>query len=948
MDDPGELLRTAAANGDWRTVSKHIRGGTPLNEYDLDDYFTALMEASIHGRVLCVALLLQAGADMSIFDIDDLTARDHAVERGRDEVVALLDGEVLRRARDVGNGPPTVGGAGGGEQPAAPVPVGDALAIAAMEGDVAEMWLNLHDMSEREAELEAKLKREAEEKEADREADRQKAPQEAARLLEEHSAKVKEFEERLKKESKDRETLPTEKPGPKKRREMDEAKEKEDLAAERADLEAKRDTALEEAAKAPDPPSQDAGNEERTALAQEKVELEQKRNTLFDRAAKLGVSITDPALDSFAADSEATGPGTDEVTSESNAAANAAISSDVADVWRLLKDLEVREAEFEARLKAKAAEKNKGPADEVEKLLEELDTREKFFDERIKSEAKERETMPMEKPGPKKRREMDEAKLKAGFGEERQGLENKLEEAKKSSTSAEPVVVDPAEIEERGSLAEERKALEMRREALFDVAAKAGVKTEDPATAADATAEAPASTETLAPSVPESGPIAALRGSVLEMLELLKAFNAKELEFEEKIKAQAAEREGGVPEKPGPKKRRELEEAKAKATLAEERQALEGRRDELFEKAKKEGVSTDVEDAALAEKPSGLTSLAEELDHSGAIRAEASEAKALLAEHEAKEKEVEERLKKEAAERESQPPEKPGPKRRREADETKEKAALESSRSTLEARLKTALDAAAKAGVDLSSEPTGCDAAAVGSSAASQPGGKPDDGPAEAMRAAVKGAIKALEDLTAREEAWAAQLKTEAEEREKAPVEKAGPMKARQLKEGKQQAALEKERIALEKSKEDALAAAEAAGVDLNPPQPPSFVLEETVSEGEPAKKTKHFVREGGPGVKKDAARLKAENAALRVLLGLPPEDGDDSDAEAEGELEVVAQEEPSAPAEPLDRAAADAARADMVCCSFSLLPGAPHFVFQINDVDDDKLFCHSGWLLVG
>ena len=53
-------------------------------------FFTVLMAASDHGHVEVVRILLEAGADENLVDIDGFTALILASEQGHGEVVRML------------------------------------------------------------------------------------------------------------------------------------------------------------------------------------------------------------------------------------------------------------------------------------------------------------------------------------------------------------------------------------------------------------------------------------------------------------------------------------------------------------------------------------------------------------------------------------------------------------------------------------------------------------------------------------------------------------------------------------------------------------------------------------------------------------------------------------------------------------------------------------------
>ena len=90
----GTALIAAAHLGHVEVVSRLIAAGAPLDHIN-NLGWTALMEAVVLGDggqryVETVRLLIEAGANMSIADNDDVTPRQHAKRRGYDAIVELF------------------------------------------------------------------------------------------------------------------------------------------------------------------------------------------------------------------------------------------------------------------------------------------------------------------------------------------------------------------------------------------------------------------------------------------------------------------------------------------------------------------------------------------------------------------------------------------------------------------------------------------------------------------------------------------------------------------------------------------------------------------------------------------------------------------------------------------------------------------------------------------
>jgi TonB family protein len=90
-------ITRAAAEGDAETIRTLLANGTPVDTLSSGGQ-TPLMIASIFGHEEVVALLLRAGADASLSDPRDLTAKEWAVRRGFRDVAQLIDKHSGHRA----------------------------------------------------------------------------------------------------------------------------------------------------------------------------------------------------------------------------------------------------------------------------------------------------------------------------------------------------------------------------------------------------------------------------------------------------------------------------------------------------------------------------------------------------------------------------------------------------------------------------------------------------------------------------------------------------------------------------------------------------------------------------------------------------------------------------------------------------------------------------------
>ncbi len=90
-DSEGKTPLMHASSGPFaETVAVLIDAGANVNATETTEGFTALMTAAAVGEVDVVKLLLQRGADPSIVDEDNDTAKNHAVTAGKPETAALL------------------------------------------------------------------------------------------------------------------------------------------------------------------------------------------------------------------------------------------------------------------------------------------------------------------------------------------------------------------------------------------------------------------------------------------------------------------------------------------------------------------------------------------------------------------------------------------------------------------------------------------------------------------------------------------------------------------------------------------------------------------------------------------------------------------------------------------------------------------------------------------
>jgi ankyrin repeat protein len=84
-------LIQAGQYGHVEIVELLLDRGAKINLESDAGRWTSLMGASYYGNRDCARLLLERGADMSMKDINRMTANDWAKERGHVEIVQLLD-----------------------------------------------------------------------------------------------------------------------------------------------------------------------------------------------------------------------------------------------------------------------------------------------------------------------------------------------------------------------------------------------------------------------------------------------------------------------------------------------------------------------------------------------------------------------------------------------------------------------------------------------------------------------------------------------------------------------------------------------------------------------------------------------------------------------------------------------------------------------------------------
>ena len=91
VPDLGEKLRRAAEDGNSELVRQIVVDGGDVNELSLAGR-SALMSASMNGRIKVVEVLLECSAEVSIVDKGGNTALMEAAEKGHVEVAARLAG----------------------------------------------------------------------------------------------------------------------------------------------------------------------------------------------------------------------------------------------------------------------------------------------------------------------------------------------------------------------------------------------------------------------------------------------------------------------------------------------------------------------------------------------------------------------------------------------------------------------------------------------------------------------------------------------------------------------------------------------------------------------------------------------------------------------------------------------------------------------------------------
>jgi len=96
-DSTGRTALMYAASGPFvETVGLFLKRGAEVNVQGTLEGFTPLMTAAAEGLADVVRLLLGAGADRDIKDVDGDTALSFARQNGHAEVVALLENPPAR------------------------------------------------------------------------------------------------------------------------------------------------------------------------------------------------------------------------------------------------------------------------------------------------------------------------------------------------------------------------------------------------------------------------------------------------------------------------------------------------------------------------------------------------------------------------------------------------------------------------------------------------------------------------------------------------------------------------------------------------------------------------------------------------------------------------------------------------------------------------------------
>ena len=77
-------------------MQRLLREHPDVNLIDRGEHWTALMFAAAEGQTEVVKLLLAAGADATLKDVDGDTARNFAAQNGHTETVAAFDAAAPR------------------------------------------------------------------------------------------------------------------------------------------------------------------------------------------------------------------------------------------------------------------------------------------------------------------------------------------------------------------------------------------------------------------------------------------------------------------------------------------------------------------------------------------------------------------------------------------------------------------------------------------------------------------------------------------------------------------------------------------------------------------------------------------------------------------------------------------------------------------------------------
>lgn len=89
MENPNELLLSAAKTGDVAALARALKAGADRETKGSNDW-TALILSAFHNRAGCLSALIEAGSDPNAKDITGWTASMRAASNGHADCLSLL------------------------------------------------------------------------------------------------------------------------------------------------------------------------------------------------------------------------------------------------------------------------------------------------------------------------------------------------------------------------------------------------------------------------------------------------------------------------------------------------------------------------------------------------------------------------------------------------------------------------------------------------------------------------------------------------------------------------------------------------------------------------------------------------------------------------------------------------------------------------------------------